>query len=347
MEAQAYKIAGRQSPQNSADKRRTLSRKKKEIFGDTVEFPSSQPKVVINGRTVDRKDIKALKPSLEMDEVFLKASRKTDVSNKASKISVKKDASDLDEAFMKAAKRLDLAEEKELEKLCVYEDCEAVIRDFKRFKAIHPRVEIPKYDAKKEGELDRLKVLFKLAIKQNTSGSVIVYKQWLLISMVVIEIVSTKWLGVDARGLFDMHLANMRLYDASFMEMCVKNGGKGFYENLSPGYQLMLAVFGSTILFMLMRWGGAGKETAINSTTSITGYMGTTEDVPKGEGGVTDALLGFIPMGMKMMGMNDDAPLQQEVQHVQVVGNKVPVVGRAQSSPVKKRVSLPVRVVKN
>lgn len=304
----AKPISGRKSTQTLREKKQSIAKAKKQIFGDHVEFNMSQPKVEMNGKSVKAEDIKAIKP-------------KADIEN----------------AFTKAAKLIDAKEDKELEQLVNHEDINAVIRDFEKFKKIHPNVQIPKYDPKSPGELERLKTLFKLAIKENTSGSVIFYKQALLISMVLIQIAVCKFTSIDIEGLFDMHLQNMRLYDKSFMEMTVQSGGKGFYESLSPGYQLAITVFSSTALFCLMKWAGSSKEHAIGATTSITGYMGSTEELPmKNDGGWGDMLMGLAPVATKMMGgvSPPPQPLNNEKSPPKKDGKK-------------KKISLPVQISKD
>ena len=304
---QAIPIVGRSTTGNSIERVKQMTRKRREIFGDNVEFSDTQPKIVMNGKTVNPKDIKAIQPSKEIKD-----------------------------AFTKAATRVDKMEEKELNNLVRHEDIEAVIEDFRKYKKLKNTIQIPVYDATKEGELDRLKGLFKDVIKTNTNKSIIVYKQALLIGMVIVELVAKKW-GYEVDGLFDIHLANIKLYDMSFVEMNIKAGGKSAFESMSPTTQLIISIISSTLLFCLMRWMGQTKEASILATTTITGMMGG-EDLPNsGENSTWDTIMGLAPVAMGFMSGIGAKP------HIVT---SAPV--EAEKSPVKKgkRISLPVNISK-
>lgn len=285
-------IRERKIKKTRSEREKEMSSKRREIFGEDVDFGSNrQPIPTINGHKVAN-----IKPIMGKKEQPVIATKEM-----------------ISTALKRAEERLERKESQEIKNLLKQEDVQSVINDFSKLKATFPNVIIPEYDPNKEGELERLKGLLEAAIRTNSNGTIIFYKQALLLGMAGMEILGW-FLGYDVSGLLDVHLGNLKLYDSVFSEMAKKNGGKGFMETIDPTYKLLIYIVGSTLLFFVLKWKGFSSDGAVKACTTVTGLAGSASDIKDlNDGGMMGTVLSIAPDVLKMFSGSKSEPDKRDV----------------------------------
>lgn len=305
-------IKGRKVQKTRVERERELSSRKIEIFGEDLDFGSArQPIPTINGKEIKKEDVKPIKNNIALT------------------------------ALRNAEERMQKKESDEIKNLLKQENVASVIDDFKKLQTSFPDIVIPEYDLKKEGELERLKGLLEKNIKEKTNGTVIFYKQALILGMAAMEILAW-YLGYNISGLLDLHIANLKLYDTVLYEINKQSGGKGFMERMDPTYKLFIYIIGSTLLFFVLKWKGFSEEGAIKASTMITGFSGDSSIAKElNDGGIMGSLVSLAPDLMKMFSPGkDDKELPKQ--------NEVPQNnGEVKSAPQQKRgINIPKNIIK-